>query len=167
MAAAKDSLLGLTLDMLADHDEVARRLEGVRAANGQDAVVEGEHCWFELADWRIGDGSEDELTEKQVVPFDFSLRSGGCGPVATLSRKGGDEYTVAIEVDRGCAAIHVQGPASDNAIVTVRVADDGMQARLIDNHGRCQSFLVKDTIERTHEDYTLTQDGPEATEPRP
>jgi len=59
----------------------------------------------------------------------------------------------------------VQGPSSDNAIATIRVARTGMQANLTADDGRCERFTVEDTVERADADYKLTQDGPDATAP--
>lgn len=159
LAAAKNAFEGMDFGSLLDMDEagLAAALRTSFHEGNKHIHSAPAYCEFKLADWRVGEFADEELSEAQRAPMEVSLVRNPYGP-AIVARSGEDEYSVSMEIDEGAFVARAFVPQDDNMFSEARLARTGMQVGM-HNGDESASFDIDGSGIVRADKGKLTQDG--------
>lgn len=95
-----------------------------------------------LQDWRVEDGSTEDLTPDQRVPWEVTLEEGSWGPSIKFVHPTGQEHEIATEINAGCVVAHAYLGNSDEHFATVKMNADTMMASLDSASGNAALYAT-------------------------
>lgn len=82
-----------------------------------------------IADWRVSDQCDEELTPKQKLPWNVHIERGGYGGLTLeFSNVDGTKRLVSIEIDQGNVTVGAYRDADGDQDAKFHIADDAVYA---------------------------------------